>query len=504
MSRFCSHAVASVIRFSTGAVHYDRLSADFAGDGAALMQESEAGERVIIGGGGLAGLAAAKRLVDAGYRVELLEQRPILGGKVSSWRDAEGDWVESGLHVFFGAYVEIFDLMRELGIYQHILWKEHVLTYTLAEGERFAFRTGPFPAPLHLLPAVFNNHYFSWAEKLSLAKALGPMLFGSPEYRARQDGLTYSEWHCKFGISDRMLQKMFMPMALALKFLPPEEMSAKIVLDVCGAFLRRPDASKMGFLAGSPQECLIGPLTDYLTARGVRIRTDAPIRAIHDGPGRRITGLALASGEVVRGDWYVLALPVHKLNRLIPNEWRRNERFFAGLSQFEGVPVITAQLWFDRQVTHIDNILFNPDGRIPVYADLANTTPAYACGGKSRMEFCVAPARDLMDLPDDEIVRRVKANVDATFPMTAPQARIVKSTVVRIPQSVYWPKPGIDHLRPTQATPIGNLFLAGGYTTQDFYDSMEGAVASGRLAATALMEAAARAPSPAREEIAAD
>ncbi|MDQ6908906.1 MAG: FAD-dependent oxidoreductase [Chloroflexota bacterium] len=468
------------------------------------MEWNGKSERVVIGGGGLAGLAAAKRLVDAGYQVEVLEQRPILGGKVSSWRDADGDWVESGLHVFFGAYVEIFDLMRELGIYDNILWKEHVLTYTLSAGERFAFRTGSFPAPLHLLPAVVNNHYFSWGEKLSLAKALGPMLFGSPEYRARQDGLTYSEWHQKFGISDRMLQKMFMPMALALKFLPPEEMSAKIVLDVCGEFLRKPDASKMGFLKGSPQDYLIGPLADYLTARGVRIRTDAPIRAIHEGPGRRVTGFELASGEVVRGDWFTLALPVHKLNRLIPDQWRREERYFAGLSQFEGVPVITVQLWFDRQVTHTNNILFCPDGRIPVYADLANTTPDYAFGGKSRMEFCVAPARDLMDLPDDEIVRRTKANVDATFPDTGPQARIVKSTVVRIPQSVYWPKPGIDHLRPTQATPIPNLFLAGGYTTQDFYDSMEGAVASGRLAATALMDAASRMPQLSLADLAAD
>lgn len=468
------------------------------------MHEYGTGGRVVIGGGGLAGLAAAKRLVDAGYRVELLEQRTVLGGKVSSWRDADGDWVESGLHVFFGAYIEIFDLMRELGIDGNILWKEHVLTYTLARGERFAFRTGPLPAPLHLLPAVYNNHYFSWREKLSLAKALGPMLFGSPEYRAQQDGLTYAEWHRKFGISDRMLQKMFMPMALALKFLPPEEMSAKIVLDVCGQFLREPDASKMGFLKGSPQDCLIGPLADYLTARGVRIRTGAPIRAIHAGPGKGIAGLELDSGEVVRGDWYLLALPIHKLNRLIPDEWRREERFFAGLSQFEGVPVITLQLWFDRQVTHVNNILFCPDGRIPVYADLANTTPDYAFGGKSRMEFCVAPARDLMDLPDDEIVRRIKANVDAAFPGSAPQARIVKSTVVRIPQSVYWPKPGIDHLRPTQATPIANLFLAGGYTIQDFYDSMEGAVASGRLAATALMEAATRTPLRLRHEIVAD
>ena len=249
---------------------------------------------------------------------------------------------------------------------------------------------------------------------------------------------------------------------------------------------------------------MIGPLADYLTARGVRIRTDAPIRAIHEGPGRRITGLALGSGEVVRGDWFVLALPVHKLNRLVPAQWRREERYFAGLSQFEGVPVITVQLWFDRQVTQVDNILFCPDGHIPVYADLANTTPDYAFGGKSRMEFCVAPARDLMHLDDAEIVRRTKANVDATFPTSGPQAQIVKSTVVRIPQSVYWPKPGIDHLRPTQRTPISNLFLAGGYTTQDFYDSMEGAVASGRLAATALMESAARIPDRVSADMAAD
>lgn len=447
-------------------------------------------ERVVIGGGGLAGLAAAKRLVDAGYQVELLEQRAILGGKVSSWQDADGDWIESGLHVFFGAYREIFDLMREVGIYENILWKEHVLTYTLDRGERFSFHTGPLPAPLHLLPAVFNNRYFSLREKASLAHALGPMLFGSPEYRAAQDGLTYSEWHRKFGVSDRMLQKMFMPMALALKFLPPQEMSAKIVLDVCGKFLREPDASRMGFLKGSPQEYLIGPLADYLTKRGVRIRTDAAIRAIETGPGRRITNLHLERGEVVHGDWFLLALPVHKLNRLVPLEWKREEKYFAGLSQFEGVPVMTVQLWFDRQVTYVDNILFCPDGRIPVYADLANTTPAYAFGGRSRMEFCVAPARDLMALPDAEIVARVKANVDATFPQTALQARVIKSTVVRIPQSVYWPKPGLDHLRPTQETPIRNLFLAGGYTIQDFYDSMEGAVASGRRAATALMTAA--------------
>ena len=58
-------------------------------------------KKVVICGGGLAGLSAAKMLLDSGYDVELLEGRDILGGKVSSWRDSDGDWIESGLHVFF-------------------------------------------------------------------------------------------------------------------------------------------------------------------------------------------------------------------------------------------------------------------------------------------------------------------------------------------------------------------------------------------------------------------
>src|SRR6185436_17517442 len=114
-----------------------------------------------------------------------------------------------------------------------------------------------------------------------------------------------------------------------------------------------------------------------------------------------------------------------------------------------------------RQVTGVDNILFCPDGRIPVYADLANTTPEYAVDGRSQLELVVAPARDLMDLDDAEVVRRVVADVEACFPATARGARVTKSTVVRIPRSVYRPAPGLDSLRPTQETPVANLFLAG-------------------------------------------
>jgi 15-cis-phytoene desaturase len=452
------------------------------------------GNRVLILGGGLAGLAAAKRLVDNGFQVELLEKRNILGGKVSSWKDADGDWIETGLHCFFGAYREIYELMKELGTYQHILWKKHELTYTLSKGERFVFRTWKLPSPFHLIPAVTSNHYFTLTEMITFTKMLMPILFGGQKYYAEQDKMTYEEWHQKQGVSKRLLKKMFVPMSLALKFLPPEDISAKIVIDVAGEFLRVPKASMMGFLKGSPEEYLIAPLANYIRKKGGNIHTDAKAATLlYDG--EKITGVQMANGETLTADYYLTALPVHNLKKVLPESLKEKYQFFRNIDEFQGVPVITVQLWYDKQISYVDNIMFSPDGVIPFYADMANTTPDYAVlrglthQGKSRFEFGVAPAKHFIHLSDEEIIAKVDASVRDIFPETSKGAKILKHTIVRIPQSVYAAVPGMDAKRPTQKTPVKNLFLAGGYTRNRFYDSMEGAVETGNKAARELMVA---------------
>ena len=59
-------------------------------------------KKVAIIGGGLSGLSAARYLVDAGHEPIVFEARNVLGGKVSAWKDKDGDWIETGLHIFFG------------------------------------------------------------------------------------------------------------------------------------------------------------------------------------------------------------------------------------------------------------------------------------------------------------------------------------------------------------------------------------------------------------------
>ena len=71
---------------------------------------------VAVVGAGVAGLAAASALADAGKRVVVLEARGELGGRATAFKDREtGELVDNGQHVLFGCYHETFRFLRRIG-----------------------------------------------------------------------------------------------------------------------------------------------------------------------------------------------------------------------------------------------------------------------------------------------------------------------------------------------------------------------------------------------------
>ena len=82
--------------------------------GTNLKASPEQKKKVAVIGGGLSGLACAKYLVDAGHEPTVYEARDVLGGKVSAWQDEDGDWIETGLHIFFGAYPNMMNMFAEV------------------------------------------------------------------------------------------------------------------------------------------------------------------------------------------------------------------------------------------------------------------------------------------------------------------------------------------------------------------------------------------------------
>ncbi|MBD2211621.1 15-cis-phytoene desaturase [Calothrix sp. FACHB-156] len=455
--------------------------------------------RVAIAGAGLAGLSCAKYLTDAGHTPIVLERRDVLGGKVAAWQDADGDWYETGLHIFFGAYPNILQLFKELGIEDRLQWKEHSMIFNQPEapGTYSRFDFPDLPAPLNGIVAILrNNDMLTWPEKIRFGLGLLPAMVQGQKYVEEMDKYSWTEWLQKQNIPLRVEKEVFIAMSKALNFIGPEEISATILLTALNRFLQEKKGSTMAFLDGSPTERLCQPIVDHITERGGEVRLNAPLKEILLNPdgtvrGFLIRGLNGAEDEVLTADLYVSAMPVDPFKVMLPAPWKQME-FFQQLDGLEGVPVINLHLWFDRKLTEIDHLLFSRSPLLSVYADMSNTCRGYANPDRSMLELVLAPAKDWITKSDEEIVDATIAELEKLFPQHFGgdnPAKLLKYHVVKTPRSVYKATPGRQQHRPSQKTPIANFYLTGDYTMQRYLASMEGAVLSGKLTAQAISEA---------------
>ena len=473
--------------------------------------------RVAIVGAGLAGMATAIDLVDAGNEVEIFESRPFVGGKVGSWVDKEGNHIEMGLHVFFGCYYNLFELMRKVGAGENLRLKEHTHTF-INKGGRvgeldFRFVTG---APFNGLKAFFTTSQLSAVDKLTNSLALGtsPIVRGLVDFEGAMktirdlDSISFADWFRKHGGNQGSLDKMWNPIAYALGFIDTENISARCMLTIFQLFAAKTEASVLRMLEGSPHEYLHKPIVEYLEARGAKIYTRRRVREIlyTEGEETQVQGIVVANGEgeeTVTADAYVFACDVPGIKRVLPQEWRKWSEF-DNIYKLDAVPVATVQLRFDGWVTElndqakrkqleqaegIDNLLYTHEADFSCFADLALASPAdyYKSGEGSLLQLVLTPGDPFIKEKNEAIAHHVLNQVHELFPSSR-ELNMTWYSVVKLAQSLYREAPGMDPYRPPQKTPVPNFFLAGSYTQQDYIDSMEGATLSGKQAAKAILE----------------
>ena len=451
--------------------------------------------KVAIFGAGVAGLSAAIELVDRGYDVEIYEKRKVLGGKVSVWKDKDGDSIESGLHIVFGGYEQLQTYLDRVGAGDNYLWKEHSLIYAEPDGKQSFFRKANLPSPWAEVVGGLQADFLTMWDKISLIKGLYPALAGNEEYFRSQDYMTYSEWHRLRGASEHSLRKLWRAIALAMNFIEPNVISARPMLTIFKYFGTDYAATKFAFFRKNPGDSMIEPMRRYIQSKKGRIFIDGKLSHFDLNEDNSIKRAVLSDGHVIEADAYISALPVHSVKKILPKQWLHH-RYFCNLYQFTGSPVANCQLWFDKKITDTDNLMFSQGTVFATFADVSITCPDdFQAGlgtstGGSVMSLVLAPAHHLMDMPNDVITELVMKDIHDRFPKSR-NARLLKSSIVKIPESVYKAVPEVDKFRPDQVSPVHNFYLAGDYTYQRYLASMEGAALSGREAAEKLH---ARAP----------
>jgi phytoene dehydrogenase-like protein len=128
------------------------------------------GERVVILGGGVAGITAALDCAEAGARVTLLEVRRRLGGAAYSF-ERDGMVLDNGQHVFMRCCTAYRGLLARLGSERHVELQPRLHVPVLSPGRRpTSVSRTRLPAPLHLSWSLARYGRLTPLERLRVAR----------------------------------------------------------------------------------------------------------------------------------------------------------------------------------------------------------------------------------------------------------------------------------------------------------------------------------------------
>ncbi|MEI8194435.1 MAG: hydroxysqualene dehydroxylase HpnE, partial [Phycisphaerae bacterium] len=458
--------------------------------------------RVLIIGGGLAGMAAAAALEQAGCRVTLVEARHALGGRAGSFSDPEsGQLLDSSQHVLLGCCVNLLDLYRRLGVADKIHWQRqvHFLKVPAAAAHPSQQRAQPvrrydlwglgaLPAPLHMGLAFAGFGLLSVGERLALVRAMLAMLRLGKAGREDLEQLSFGVWLAQHNQPAALTHKFYEPVLISALNIPCERASAKYAIQVFQDALLGHNRGYVVGLAACPLEELYGqlPVGDVrLNSRVAGLLWD----------GLRVSGVKLQNGEELAADAVVLATnypSVIKWVADLPIAATHPDERLRGLREIQSVPILGAHLWFDRPVM-----------TEPALAIVEETS---GLGGGLQWLFrkddtgcavqgVISAATEYVDRPRDETVAQLARQVVQIWSARAAgkgeaTPQLVRGSIVIEKRATFAPLPGVDKLRPLHGpgtVGVRGLYLAGDYTKTDWPATMEGAVRSGYLAAEAVL-----------------
>lgn len=444
------------------------------------------GPRVVVVGGGLAGMAAAAALHSAGARVTLLEARKTLGGRAGSFADpATGEILDNCQHVLLGCCTNLRDFYRRLGV-EHRIRFERSIHFLDGAGRRFdLFGLRGLPAPLHLGPALLRFGALTWSERLALSRAMLAMMRLGRDGRAKLGDVPFGAWLEEQRQPASLIHKLYDPVLISGLNEDTAKVSTSYAIKVFGDSLL---ANSAGYPIGLPT-CPLSELYDRLPCGDVRVSTR--VLGLELDSRGHCRGVRLSGEQLLEADAVVLAVNHHTLPKWIPQELAGRDERFKYLDRLVSVPILGAHLWFDRPVLNISHAaliegplqwLFRKDetGRV--------------------VHGVISAARDWVDRPMEESRDLFEQQVRSTLP-AARDARVVRGVTVIEKRATFSVLPGTDRYRPAQAPPAGgleNLFLAGDFTRTGWPATMEGAVRSGYLAADAVLQITSPGDSPRR------
>ncbi|WP_256298946.1 NAD(P)/FAD-dependent oxidoreductase [Haloarchaeobius salinus] len=415
---------------------------------------------VIVAGGGLAGLVAARRLADAGADVRLFEREDTVGGRVRSTHE-DGFTFDRGFQVLFTAYPAV---QAELDLDALDLRTFAPGACICRPGHR-SILSDPFRDPSALTESLLNRDV-TVTDKLRTLKLKRELAGRSAEAIFQGPDTDIESSLVSRGFSRKFVDNFAAPFYGGIT-LDRSLSTSKRVFEYTFKMLSEGETAVP---AGGMGE-ISAQLRERAESAGVDVRTGATVTEVDPDEGDATVAV---DGENLAVDAVVVATDPTAAREL------------TDVSAIPRTAHACVTQWFS--LSHRDEfdagtrLMLNAaeDGPNQI-ADHTAAAPEYAPDGVRLLSATFLGERAESD---EELAALVKETLESWYPERRFGDFSLEHTD-RIPFAQFQQPPGFTDSLPDTRDPAGPVYLAGDYTR---WSSIQGAMASGQDAATAVRE----------------
>lgn len=440
----------------------------------------------VVIGAGVAGLASAVWMAEAGFRVTLLERRATLGGRTHSIEIPQVDDVaDNGVHVMSGSMEELLRYLETIGARDLLAAESGTYARRLLPGgqvdDTSLLRTFAW------LPAA------SILDRLRVWRGYLRMVRDCVRPPHDLDAITAREWLDRIGMPKIARDTWIDFLIIGAHNEKPDLISASAFRNLLVTMARRGrGAARNGSLLYSTVDftsLFVTGAEKVLANHGCEVRGRAGVKSIVLRENA-VAGVSLTDGEFISADAVICAVPpwaVEGLLDAVPG----HEQLYSAAAKLVPAPLVSVYLYLNKSLG-LETILDALVGGEGVVEQVFDRQKMVGYDGSERglysYEITVSAAYALNSLKSSsEIVDTCMRFLRNYYP-AAQNAELVHAKVVRMPRATYSERPGTAGARPPQRTAVRGLALAGDWTATDFPSTIGGAAQSAELATRVILD----------------
>lgn len=424
-------------------------------------------KKVIVIGGGIAGLTAAAYLTKNNFKVTLLEASPKLGGRVYSLIDKEtNSIIDNGQHILMGCYNFTLQFLAIIGATENFYFQKQLEVNFVKEGFQLSeLKSARLIYPFNLIFGLLNFKTIKLSERIDLLKVFIKLPFYSSD---KFSNLNVKQWLEHENQSQTLQDAFWKILVVGALNTNIEKASAKIFIDIL----------KQIFLKGNKSTVIILPryglsesyckaAEKFILDNGGAIFLSETVEKINISDNI-VTSLQSSRNVFSDFDYLVSTIPSYALSRIIENNSKIK------IPDLEYSSILNIHLWLK-------------ENSIPAgFFGLINSTLHWVFNKGTHLNVVISDADELMSIPENELIETVKNEMKKFF-LLDPEL-ISNYKIIKEKRATFIPSKDTIDKRPSQKTYLRNFILAGDWVETGLPSTIESAVKSGTIAAEIIMQ----------------